>query len=118
MGASPGVWRKPWSDALQAKWLEAVTDIALSKPFVEAICWQDFVDLPVKMLSAGQSMPFGGLTTVDLAPKPALRTWVSLRKALMNFRQQSNAAAHAAPPAEAAEPKPVPPVTPGPSASA
>jgi GH35 family endo-1,4-beta-xylanase len=87
IGGSPGVWRRPWTDALQAKWLEAVTDIALSKPFVEAICWQDLVDIPAKGLSLGQSMPFGGLTNPDLSPKPALRTWASLRRAVMNFRQ-------------------------------
>ena len=92
---SPGVWRRPWSEALQAKWLEAVTDIALSKPYVEAICWQDLVDIPPKVLPTGQSVPFGGLTTVDLTPKQSLRTWAGLRRAVMNFRGPAASAATA-----------------------
>jgi hypothetical protein len=82
-----GTWRKPWSDPLQAKWLEAVTDVALSKPFVEAICWQDLIDLPPKMIAAGQSIPHGGLAGMDASPKSALKTWSSLRRAVMSFRQ-------------------------------
>jgi len=106
VGTSPGVWRRPWSDALQAKWLEAVTDIALSKPFVEAICWQDFVDIPPKALNQTQSMPFGGLTNADLSPKPSLRTWAALRRAVMSYRQPpaaSAAAAVASPPPPAGQ---------------
>ena len=110
VGASPGVWRRPWSEALQAKWLEAITDVALSKPFVEAVCWQDLVDLPAKQLVGGQSMPYGGLTNGDLSPKPALRTWASLRRAVMNFRQpQAGTAATGAPaPASGETPGPWP----------
>lgn len=98
VGSSPGTWRRPWSDALQAKWLEAITDIALSKPYVEAVCWQDLVDMPAKQLVAAQSVPFGGLTTADLSPKAALRTWASLRRAVMNFRQPAPTAGGAAAP--------------------
>ena len=105
VGGSPGTWRRPWSDALQAKWLEAVTDVALSKPFVEAICWQDLVDMPAKTLSQNQSVPFGGLTNADLSPKPSLRTWANLRKAVMSFRQPTSA-----PPSTPGQtPPPVPP---------
>jgi len=85
----PGTWRRPWTEALQAKWLEAVTDVALSKPFVEAICWQDLVDIPVKALatmSGAHSVPHGGLANFDVTPKQALKTWASLRKAVMSFR--------------------------------
>jgi hypothetical protein len=101
VGASPGIWRRPWSDLLQAKWLEAVTDIALSKPFVEAVCWQDLVDMPANMLAGAQSVPFGGLTTPELTPKPALRTGSALRRAVMNFRQAPVAAAGGAAATEA-----------------
>jgi hypothetical protein len=104
------MWRRPWSDALQAKWLEAVTDIALSKPFVEAVCWQDLVDMPAKSLAQAQSVPFGGLTNTDLSPKPALRTWASLRRAVMNFRQPGNPGTPPPPPANPEAP-PEPPRT-------
>lgn len=79
--AACGVWRKPWNDALQAKWLEAVTDIALSKPFVEAICWHNLTDMP-----GGKAVPAGGLLASDLQPKQAFKTWVSLRRAVQSFR--------------------------------
>ena len=92
---SAGVWRKPWSEVLQAKWLEAVTDIALSKPFVEAICWNDLTDTAGK----STSMPFGGMAGADLAPKPALKTWASLRRAVMSFRQTPAKAPGGVPPA-------------------
>jgi hypothetical protein len=82
----PGVWRRPWSEALQAKWLEAVTDVALSKPFVEAICWQDLVDLPPKIIAVGQSVPHGGMANMDATPKQSMKTWASLRRAVMSFR--------------------------------
>lgn len=90
--AAAGAWRKPWSEALQAKWLEAVTDIALSKPFVEAICWHDLVDAP-----AAQSVPHAGLVNPDLNPKASFKTWVSLRRALASFRQQNVTRPPAAP---------------------
>ncbi len=89
-----GVWRKPWSEGLQSKWLEAVTDIALSKPFVEAISWRDLIDTPT------MAIPHGGLANADLSPKQAFKTWSSLRRAVMSFR-----AAPAAKPAAAAKPK-------------
>ncbi|MEI8195796.1 MAG: hypothetical protein WCI73_07805, partial [Phycisphaerae bacterium] len=75
-----GMWRRPWSENLQSKWLEAVTDIALSKPYVEAICWHELAD------DGNAPMPAGGLVNSDLSPKPSYKTWVSLRRALANFR--------------------------------
>jgi hypothetical protein len=111
VGVSPGIWRRQWTESLQAKWLEAVTDIALSKPFVEAVCWQDLVDMPAKTLAGAQSMPFGGVMYPDLSPKQSLRTWASLRRAVMNFRQPAagaTGAAGAAGAVPAAEPRPAP----------
>jgi hypothetical protein len=83
-GPSAGMWRKPWSEVLQAKWLEAVTDIALSKPYVEAICWNDLSD--AKSPVPSHVIPYAGLANVDMSPKQAARTWGSLRKAVMGFR--------------------------------
>ena len=80
--AASGLWRKPWSESLQAKWLEAVTDIALSKPFVEALCWHDLCDP-----TGSKVIPTGGLVSADMQPKTAFKTWGSLRRAVMSFRQ-------------------------------
>jgi hypothetical protein len=82
-----GVWRKPWSEVLQAKWLEAVTDIALSKPYVEAICWNDLSDPRSPVPS--HAVAYGGLANVDMSPKQAAKTWGSLRRAVMGFRNQA-----------------------------
>jgi hypothetical protein len=101
-GPNAGTWRRPWTEALQAKWLEAVTDVALSKPYVEAICWQDLVDLPAKAIPPGQSVPFGGMANGDASPKQTMKTWAALRRAVMTFRQP----AAEKPPAAAAESKP------------
>jgi GH35 family endo-1,4-beta-xylanase len=84
-GTGAGIWRKPWSEALQAKWLEAVTDIALSKPYVEAICWNDLSDPKAPIPS--HQVPFGGLANHDNSPKQAAKTWGSLRRAVAGFRQ-------------------------------
>jgi hypothetical protein len=105
-----GIWRKPWSDALQAKWLEAVTDIALSKPFVEAICWHDLIDATGK----GATVLHGGMASADLAPKQSLKTWASLRRAVMSFRHTppKPPAAPIAAPTPAPPPAPTPPAPP------
>jgi hypothetical protein len=79
-----GVWHKPWSDSLQARWLETVTNIALSKPFVEAVCWSDLVDRP------GAGIPAAGLLGADLNPKAAFQTWQAMRRAVATVHQNSS----------------------------
>jgi len=93
-GDASGLWRKPWSETLQAKWLEAVTDIALARPYVEAICWHDVADPAPKT----RNIVGGGLVNTDLSPKQSHKTWTSLRRAVMSFRN--------APPKAAAPSKP------------
>ncbi len=109
-GAAAGVWRKPWSEALQAKWLEAVTDIALSKPFVEAICWHDLTDGQIKTLS----VPNGGLAHGDLTPKQSLKTWSSLRRAVLGFRHGPPPAPPGPGPVTSNDPTPSPDAPPPP----
>ena len=80
-GAGSGQWRKPWNDQIQAKWLEAVINIVLSKPFVEAVCWCDLADEP------NAQIPGAGLLAADLNAKTSYQTWTSMRKAVMAVRQ-------------------------------
>lgn len=40
----PYDWHGPWTEDLQADWLEQIYTIFYSKPWVEAINWYDFVD--------------------------------------------------------------------------
>ena len=57
---------RPWDPQLQAEWIEAVYQLALSKPFVESIAWANLADInPV--------LPGGGLLDDMLRPKPAFQ---------------------------------------------
>jgi Glycosyl hydrolase family 10 len=71
-----GHWRKPWSPDLQAQWLVQATAIALSKPFVQSVCWQDLFDSPLG------DMPEGGLMTSQGLFKPAFKAWTDVRGGL------------------------------------
>jgi len=71
--ADGGRWHAPWSERLQAEWLQAFYRICMSKPYVESICWRDLTD------SAPHYIPHGGLCGPDESPKLAF-------KELRNFR--------------------------------
>ena len=68
-----GQWHVPWSQRLQAEWLQGFFRVAISKPFVESVCWRDLADTP------GHFIPHGGLCTAALEPKLAY-------KELRNFK--------------------------------
>ena len=68
-----GVWRRPWDPATQAEWLEAFYRVALSKPYIESICWRDLAD------TDSHYLPHGGLCRNDLTPKPAFTSLKTLR---------------------------------------
>ncbi len=68
-----GQWHAPWSQRLQAEWLQAFSRVCVSKPFVQSICWRDLADYE------GHFIPYGGLCRNDLEPKLAFRE-------LRNFR--------------------------------
>jgi len=65
--AEAGQWHTAWSTRLQAEWLQAFYRIAISKPFVESVCWRDLADRP------GQIIPHGGLCRANCKPKLAYR---------------------------------------------
>lgn len=71
-----GWWRKPWSGLIQGRWLEAVMHLAMSRPYVEAVMWQDLTDHPE------MEMPLGGLLTDAVQPKKSLRHMVHFREYL------------------------------------
>ena len=68
-----GRWHRPWDPQLQAEWMEAVYQIALSKPFVESIAWADLADMH-------QTLPAGGLMDDMLRPKPVFQRFQQLRE--------------------------------------
>ena len=71
-----GEWHAPWSEDVQADWLIALCEIALSKPYVETVCLQPLADGGDDVLASG------GLLRQDLTPKPAFARLVELRKRL------------------------------------
>ncbi|NLX15208.1 MAG: hypothetical protein GXY44_16390 [Phycisphaerales bacterium] len=72
--AGGGAWWKPWSEAVQAKWLKEFYTLALSKPFIESVTWRDLVDRP-------QPGPItaGGLFNGHMRPKPAFKILQDIR---------------------------------------
>ncbi len=87
-----GKWHVPWSQRLQAEWLQAFYRVAVSKPFVESVCWRDLSDAP------GHYLPHGGLCTASLEPKLAYKELRSFKAWLL-----SNRAAVTRPPRRPAE---------------
>jgi len=76
---TPGFWRKPWSAVVQAHWLEAFYNIALSKPFVDSIAWLDLTDHELS------DLPHGGLAMTSLKAKGAFHRFTRIRKGLQDF---------------------------------
>ncbi|MFG0283335.1 MAG: endo-1,4-beta-xylanase [Phycisphaerales bacterium JB039] len=75
-GADPGRWRGGWTAETQAQWLEGAAAIAMAKPYIHSVSWQELADSPRPM-----SMPGGGLMTPDGLFKPALKKFAELRQA-------------------------------------
>jgi hypothetical protein len=63
---------------VQSHWLEAVYQVAMSKPYVESMVWQDFVDHPQ------MELPLSGLITEGLQVRDALRRLVGFRRTLLD----------------------------------
>jgi hypothetical protein len=71
--SAAGRWRRPWDPNLQAEWMEAVYQLAMSKPFVESIAWSNLADIR-------QTLPGGGLLDDAMKPKPAFQKLQMLRE--------------------------------------
>lgn len=71
-----GRWQEPWSPEQQAKWISRIFAVAMSKPFVESIFWNDLFDHP------NMEMPSGGLINDSGQPKPSLQKLIGLRRVL------------------------------------
>ena len=78
-GKTPGsgYWHGPWNQDIQAAWLAQIYQIALSKPFVDTVTWQDLADNPQGILLSG------GLMTQDLQPKASLLRLQQLKAQLV-----------------------------------
>jgi hypothetical protein len=79
--SAAGRWRKPWDPQVQAEWMEAVYNMALSKPFVESIAWANLADLQ-------PSLPAGGLLDDMLRPKPSFQRLQQMREKFRAFQKK------------------------------
>ena len=72
-----GQWRHAWNDTTQADWLSAFGAVALSKPYIESVCWHELAD------TAGSTdMRTGGLMDIKGLARPALDRLSDLRTAI------------------------------------
>lgn len=94
---SGGAWRQPWSDRAQADWAGAFLAVALAKPFVQSVCWQDLSDPP-----GSAEMPRGALADAGGTPRPVCERLQTLRSALARGHMPDPTALLA--PAPAAQP--------------
>jgi GH35 family endo-1,4-beta-xylanase len=67
-----GLWHQPWSETVQAEWIEQFYTLCYSKLYIKAISWWDLID--------GQFWPHGGLLRQDLTPKPSFERLQQLIK--------------------------------------
>lgn len=74
LGDASGLWHAPWSEAVQADWVEYIYTLAYSKPEIEAATWWDFSD-------QGTFWPFGGLLRRNQQPKAAYYRLQALKAA-------------------------------------
>ncbi len=75
--AKGGQWHQPWSPRLQAEWVQAFCRVAMSKPFVESVCWRDLADYE------GHFIPHGGLCRNNMEPKLAFKELRNFQASLL-----------------------------------
>ncbi len=75
-GNGPG-WRGPWTETSQAEWMRRVTELALSKPWVTSVAWNQLYDTKRTTQTAT-----GGLITESGQAKEALTCAAETRKSL------------------------------------
>jgi Glycosyl hydrolase family 10 len=72
-----GYWRQAWSEQGQADWLSAFGALALSKPYIESVCWHELADP-----TGATEMPAGGLLDGQFDPRASFARIVELKEAV------------------------------------
>lgn len=67
--AHGGSWKANWSPRIQSEWIKRALTVALAKPQVKSVCWQNLYDT-----ANCRGMRYGGLISEKGQAKPALRT--------------------------------------------
>ncbi len=94
-----GFWRRPWSGLIQGRWLEAGMHVAMSRPYVESVTWQDVLDHP------GMDVPLSGLVDDQLRPKKVFKHVIRFREYLRGVTPGSSAVSAPAAAASAIAPQ-------------
>jgi hypothetical protein len=76
---SPGHWSDGYSEAAQAAWITRFYSIAMGKPFVHSVCWQDLLDYPP---ATAPEMAHGGLVNAQGVLKPGGKRISEIRQAV------------------------------------
>jgi len=76
---STGQWRQPWSERGQADWMSAYGAVALSKPYIESICWHELADP-----NGATEMRTGGLLDRRFDKRESYQRMIELRKSIQN----------------------------------
>lgn len=66
-----------WTEQSQGDWLVDIATLALSKPFVQSVCWQSLYDTP-----SSREMRHAGLFHADGSPKASARRATDFRGTL------------------------------------
>ncbi len=80
---NPGHWLDGYTENAQAAWLTRFYAIAMGKPFVHSVCWQDLLDYPPSM---APEMAHGGLVSPQGAVKAAGKRLAEVRQAVREGR--------------------------------
>ncbi|MGB0715972.1 MAG: endo-1,4-beta-xylanase [Phycisphaerae bacterium] len=71
-----GYWRSPWSESVQAEWAGRFLEVAMSKTFVDSVCWYGLSD------HATHAIPYGGLLNSGHAPKQVYATLGEFKRSI------------------------------------
>jgi hypothetical protein len=74
LAVGAGSWRDGYTPAVQAEWATSLGELALCKPFVQAVQWCHFSD------RGSHQFPACGLVDADGKPRPALEALEAVRQ--------------------------------------
>ncbi|MBI3385435.1 endo-1,4-beta-xylanase [Candidatus Gottesmanbacteria bacterium] len=80
--AGGGWWHKPWTETIQAEFLDKIILIFASKHLATSITWWDIADIGSNKDISCRFLPFSGLLRRDLTPKPAWHIFEKWRSKL------------------------------------
>ncbi len=78
----PGYWRKPWSPESQAAWMTGIMGIAVSKPYVHSVCWDELYEPPARPGTNDPESHHHALLDRSGTPRPAFWRLAEIRQAI------------------------------------